>query len=122
MLDHNQIQSLPETLCQLTNLRKLSASHNRCARRQHHPAYSSHCSVCQAVIPNGTRCNGLKGDNVPSRIATVSPRILRECLLLSTLLLQENPITAEQLRGAEGFAEYNARRLAKCDKQVCWTL
>ena len=45
-------------------------------------------------------------------------RVLRECVTLSTLLLQDNPLTADQLRESEGFAEYNARRLAKCDKQV----
>lgn len=38
--------------------------------------------------------------------------------MLSTLLLQDNAVTAEQLRESAGFAEYNARRLAKCNKQV----
>ena len=52
------------------------------------------------------------------RVAAVSPRILRECASLATLLLQDNPLTADQLRDSEGFGEYNARRLAKCDKQV----
>ncbi len=38
--------------------------------------------------------------------------ILRECASLSTLHLQDNPITAEALRELDGFDVYNARRLA----------
>jgi hypothetical protein len=48
----------------------------------------------------------------------VPASILRECASLSTLHLQDNPITAEALRELDGFDVYNARRLAKCNKQV----
>ena len=44
--------------------------------------------------------------------------ILRGCASLSTLSLHGNPLTVEQLREADGWAEYDARRCAKHDKQL----
>ena len=45
--------------------------------------------------------------------------VLRGCGALATLGLHGNPISVEQLRESDGFAEFNARRCAKHDKQVC---
>lgn len=44
--------------------------------------------------------------------------ILRGCASLATLSLHGNPITIERLRQASGFAEFNARRCSKHDKQL----
>ena len=52
------------------------------------------------------------------RLQTVPACIFRECAALSTLHLQNNPITADALRELDGFGAYNARRLAKSNKQV----
>ena len=44
--------------------------------------------------------------------------ILKGCTALARLSLHGNPIIIEQLREADGFAEFNARRCAKADKQL----
>ena len=40
------------------------------------------------------------------------------CGALTTLSLQHNRVTVEQLRQMDGYAAFNARRLAKVDKQL----
>jgi hypothetical protein len=54
-----------------------------------------------------------------NRLKVVPAVVLRGCGALATLALHGNPVTVEQLREADGFAEFNARRCAKHDKQVC---
>lgn len=44
--------------------------------------------------------------------------VLEGCGRLWLLALAANPISAEQLRAAPGWAAYDARRRAKADKQV----
>ena len=53
-----------------------------------------------------------------SGCATSQQKILRGCLSLARLSLHGNPLTLEQLRSADGFQEFNARRCASADKQV----
>jgi len=48
----------------------------------------------------------------------VPAAILKGCLSLVRLSLHGNPLTIEQLRSADGFQEFNARRCASADKQV----
>ena len=52
------------------------------------------------------------------RLRNVPAEILRGCLSLARLSLHGNPLTLEQLRSADGFQEFNARRCASADKQV----
>jgi hypothetical protein len=40
------------------------------------------------------------------------------CTGLAALWLRGNPITVDALRAAPGFAEYDARRRARTDKQL----
>ncbi len=53
-----------------------------------------------------------------TRLKGVPVAVLRNCGALATLTLHGNPVTVEQLRESDGFAEFNARRCAKHDKQV----
>jgi Leucine rich repeat len=53
-----------------------------------------------------------------NRIRTVPPAVLRNCSALQTLLLHGNPITAEELKGTEGFWEFERRRVMKYDKAI----
>jgi hypothetical protein len=43
------------------------------------------------------------------RIAQLPAQLLSACSSLSTLCAHQNPITVEDLRTAEGYAEYEAR-------------
>lgn len=52
------------------------------------------------------------------RLVGVPASILRGCSSLSTLSLHGNPLTIEHLREADGWAEFDARRRAKHDKQL----
>ncbi len=52
------------------------------------------------------------------RLRGVPAEVLRGCSSLARLSLHGNPLTIEQLRAADGFREFNARRCARCDKQV----
>lgn len=53
-----------------------------------------------------------------NRLAAVPPALLTGCTALATLGLHGNRLTAEQLRETPGWAEFDARRRAKYDKQV----
>lgn len=63
-------------------------------------------------------CEEAKKFGLRIRLKDVPPAVLRGCASLATLTLHNNPITVEQLREADGFPEFNARRCAKHDKQV----
>jgi hypothetical protein len=51
-------------------------------------------------------------------LVSVPAAILRGCASLATLSLHGNPLTVEQLRDGDGWAEFDARRRAKHDKQL----
>lgn len=53
-----------------------------------------------------------------NRIRSVPSSVLRGCTSLVLLSLYDNPIVIEELRGSDGFAEYNARRISQVDKQL----
>ena len=52
------------------------------------------------------------------RLRHLPSAILKGCTALARLSLHGNPITLEQLREADGWAEFKARRCAKADKQL----
>lgn len=56
------------------------------------------------------------------RLKGMPAAVLRGCGALATLGLHGNPVTLEQLRESDGFAEFNARRCAKHDKQVSFLI
>lgn len=55
---------------------------------------------------------------IPCRVRSVPPALLTGCTSLQSLSLHNNPITMEQLRETPGYAELDARRRAKYDKQA----
>ena len=65
------------------------------------------------------RCGHSCSVHVHFRLQGVPAEVLRGCSSLARLSLHGNPLTIEQLRAADGFQEFNARRCARCDKQVC---
>lgn len=52
------------------------------------------------------------------RVKALPPGLFSGCVSLAALLLRSNPITVEVLRTAPGFAEYDARRRARTNKQL----
>ena len=59
-------------------------------------------------------CNPL----LPRSLRGVPTELLTGCSSLATLGLHGNPATAEQLRETPGWAQFDARRRRKYDKQV----
>jgi hypothetical protein len=51
-------------------------------------------------------------------VTKVPPEVFVGCGALTTLSLHDNPVTVEQLREMDGYDSFNARRLAKVDKQI----
>lgn len=140
----NCLDALPDSLGQLQNLRSLLLDKNRSALLACQLAYALLClrrvtevlclaallhnihalcmwGVCQARgFLASTKCFPCRCLCIP-RLKAVPAAVLRSCRALATLGLHGNPVTVEQLRASDGFAEFNARRCAKHDKQV-WFL
>lgn len=55
---------------------------------------------------------------VGNRVQILPPGLLRDATSLHSLLLQDNPITMQQLRDSEGFEDFSERRKGKLDKIV----
>eukprot|EP00198_Chlamydomonas_reinhardtii_P002751 XP_001692087.1 ubiquitin family protein [Chlamydomonas reinhardtii] len=91
-LSGNQLRALPEALGALSALEVLSADDNK--------------------------LEALPGSLGEPGIASVPPTLLKDCGSLAVLSLQDNPITADQLRSTPGFKDYDARRVALCNKQL----
>ena len=52
------------------------------------------------------------------RVQSIHARVLRECEALSTLKLQDNPLTIEVFREGDGFKEFDERRRSKYSRQM----
>ncbi|GAB4818031.1 hypothetical protein N2152v2_005077 [Parachlorella kessleri] len=125
-LGDNQIGSLPVDMGRLTSMRALSLSQNQLTAL---PAELGQCSrleeldlfrnqIQELPLSLGLLLH-LKLLNVDkNKIKSVPPALLLGCTSLATLSLHDNPITSEQLRETSGYAEFDARRKAKYDKQV----
>jgi hypothetical protein len=74
---------------------------------------STRIIVSKARLADVMRCSTFR-----CRIREVPAPVLKECTALATLSVRGNPITVEVLRESDGFREFDARRVAKCDKQV----
>ncbi|EFJ45917.1 hypothetical protein VOLCADRAFT_105794 [Volvox carteri f. nagariensis] len=128
-LNRNLLTHLPEGLCRLRALRVLSADGNRLEAL---PDGLGGCTSLEELSAEGNRIRHLPpslalltrlqtvrlDNNMWVRITAVPPAVLRDCASLATLSLQGNPITADQLRSTPGFAEYDTRRVARCNKQL----
>lgn len=139
----NLLMALPKSLGQLTSLRTLLLDNNKCGLGPQLAiaCQSSHVVTCIASLmkPRLVPVHALRTHALAERVTTCMPRryghpylflcylrlrgvpaqILRGCYSLARLSLHGNPLTIEQLRGADGFQEFDARRCARCDKQVC---
>ncbi|GIL79722.1 hypothetical protein Vretifemale_8998 [Volvox reticuliferus] len=102
-VDDNRLELLPESIGGCSSLLELSAERNRIRLL---PASLAHLTHLQTVRLDG------------NMITAVPPAVLLDCASLATLSLQGNPITADQLRSTPGFSEYDARRVARCNKQL----
>ncbi|GLC70765.1 hypothetical protein PLESTF_001030900 [Pleodorina starrii] len=125
-VSHNALTALPQALGQLGALQVLLADSNRLEAL---PDSIGGCSSLVELSAEGNRIRelppGMAGLNKlqsarldGNMIAAVPPAVLRDCASLSSLSLQGNPITADQLRSTPGFAAYDARRVARCNKQL----
>ncbi|CAL8464368.1 g3903 [Coccomyxa elongata] len=125
-LAHNSLTQLPGTLGQLTALRRLDLRHNQL---QSLPGEIGGCCAleeldaaenCLDALPDSLgrlqKLRSLLLDK--NRLKAVPAAVLRGCRALATLGLHGNPVTVEELRASDGFAEFNARRCAKHDKQL----
>lgn len=100
---HNKLPALPEQLASCSALLELEASHNA-------------ITAIPAAFSGLTALQALRLDS--NRVQAVPSEVLTGCSALRALALHDNPITSDQLRSTPGFAEYEARRRARCDKQL----
>lgn len=101
-LSHNQIRDL-HGIGQCTSLEELCLAHNLIEE------IPAEVGALKALV-----CLFLDRN----RIASVPPALFLGCTSLHTLSMHENPLKLELLRTVEGYAQYDARRRAKHDKQV----
>ncbi|CAG9465623.1 unnamed protein product [Pedinophyceae sp. YPF-701] len=125
-LSNNEIAGGVEALAACTALDTLSLASNKLA----------------AIPPELAACTALKDMELPRNrireipvelaalqqlqildlhnnlVETVPAAVFRGCVALHTLSLHGNPITVDKLRELDGFAEMEARRRSKVDKQI----
>ncbi|KAK9865614.1 hypothetical protein WJX84_000823 [Apatococcus fuscideae] len=102
-LQSNTLTSLPAECDKLTSLQELNASRNRL---QSLPASMGSLSGLRTLLLD------------TNRIRAVPREILTGCSSLAQLSLHDNPLTADQLREAEGFGAMDARRQLRVGKQL----
>ncbi|KAG2451291.1 hypothetical protein HYH02_003897 [Chlamydomonas schloesseri] len=125
-LNDNQLPALPEALGALTVLEVLTADDNKleflpaslggCAALSELSAERNLIRELPEQLGQLQKLRSLRLDS--NRIAAVPPHLLQDCASLAVLSLQDNPITADQLRSTPGFKDYDARRVALCNKQL----
>ncbi|KAG2501705.1 hypothetical protein HYH03_000206 [Edaphochlamys debaryana] len=125
-LSGNRLARLPDSLGALTALEALAADGNRlealpdsidgCASLTELTAEGNAIRCLPPAVARLTRLRVLRLDG--NMVSALPPELLGGCSSLASLSLQDNPITADQLRSSPGFAEYDARRVALCNKQL----
>ncbi|KAK9904917.1 hypothetical protein WJX75_005508 [Coccomyxa subellipsoidea] len=113
-LDHNQLTEVSGDVGALVSLRNLNLAHNSLIRLP--AAVENSLAALPESLGRLQNLRSLLLDK--NRLKVVPAVVLRGCGALATLALHGNPVTVEQLREADGFAEFNARRCAKHDKQL----
>lgn len=122
----NLLTELPKRVGHLKNLKQLDLSGNRLAEL---PRELGRCVALEelrvadnalARLPTDLakleRLRLVVAEN--NAIDGVPPAVLRYCEALQTLALHGNPVTLEALEATDGFAEFEARRVAKWDKSL----
>lgn len=120
------VESLPEEIGALTELRSLALRGNRlgalppglgrCAALEECDCRDNRIAALPPQLGQLTSLKLLLLDN--NRLVAVPPQILKGCSALATLGLHGNALTAEALRETPGWAQFDERRRAKYDKQV----
>ncbi|XP_021733942.1 plant intracellular Ras-group-related LRR protein 7-like [Chenopodium quinoa] len=125
-VSRNVLTYLPETLGSLRNLKLLNASNNQL---KYLPESIGSCFSLEELQANDNSiddlppsiCNlvhlkslSLNNNNVKEMPAT----ILRDCKILQSISLHNNPISMDQFQQMEGYQEFEQRRRKKFDKQI----
>lgn len=139
----NAITQLPARLSKLTRLQSLRLDNNRCGSGSSHgigrcllavaaavarlhacvypsPLPPAAISACSASPTPHVRqpCFWYSPHPCARRVAALPAGLLEGCASLATLQLHNNPISLEQLRATPGFGVYEARRVARTNKQL----
>jgi len=125
-VNRNMLEALPSALGSLHSLQVVQLRKNRLQNCL--PALTT-CKLLTEIDLSHNRVNlipddvskliQLKALNLDANlIAAVPPSVLKQCIALCTLGLHNNPVTAEQLRETDGFAEFEERRQSKYSKQL----
>lgn len=125
-VDHNKIKELPEETGNLTALRALSAGSNALTAL---PPSLGRCVALEELDASNNAIAEIPGDFstltslrtlilTDNKVKAVPSVVLTGARSLATLALHGCPITMEELRETPGFSEFEARRVAKYDKQV----
>eukprot|EP00894_Picocystis_sp_ML_P003703 jgi/Pico_ML_1/54220/g4625.t2 len=122
---HNRITDVHSTLWSMPRLKRVDLSHNqvrdlhgidRCTSLEE--LHLEHNLIEQVPVGIGELkalvCLSLDRN----RIASLPSALFLGCTSLHTLTVHGNPLTLEQLRSVDGYAQYDRRRRAKHDKQV----
>ena len=126
-LANNRLDSLPAELGSLPQLRELDVSHNQLEVLP--PELGNPSSVIETLSLSHNRLKELPMElsalscltslSVASnRLTGLPSEVLRCCGSLRQLDVHDNPVTVQQLRQADGWAEFDVRRKAACDKLI----
>lgn len=102
-LQDNQLQELPQDLGACSSLVVFNSSRNQLTRL---PDSITRLAKLQVLAVDA------------NKLAQLPAQLLSGCSSLCTLCAHQNPITVEDLRAAEGYAEYEVRRQARASKQL----
>jgi uncharacterized ubiquitin-like protein YukD len=127
-LSANALQALPASLGRMTSLLALNASANAltalpdtlggCVALEELDVTRNLLTALPASLGEGcARLAVLAADNNRLPAAGLPPALLR-APSLHTLSVHNNPVTVEQLRELEGYAQLEARRRAKANKAI----
>ncbi|XP_054807049.1 plant intracellular Ras-group-related LRR protein 7-like isoform X3 [Prosopis cineraria] len=139
ILDGNRITSLPDELGQLVKLEQLSISRNLLTclpvtigslrslvllnvsnnKLKSLPESVGSCfslEELQASVCNLTCLKSICLDN--NEVKLIPLNLLKDCKALQNISLHNNPIPVDLFQQMDGFAEFEARRRKKFDKQI----
>ena len=99
----NKLTALPERLADCVALEELNARGNQLAA----------VPAAMASLPRLQRL-----DLEDNKLSSFPSAILENCASLHTLLLQGNPMSADDLAATPGYADFERRRRGKYDKVI----
>ncbi|KAK9821058.1 hypothetical protein WJX74_007058 [Apatococcus lobatus] len=102
-LQNNALRTLPAECSNLISLQELNAS---CNQLQGLPDSMAALTCLRTLLLD------------TNRLQTVPKEVMAGCSNLTLLSLHNNPLTADQLRQAEGFAALDGRRQLRIGKQL----